>query len=496
MSITDGLDCFQKEVKGLMEEKDRQEKAKKKMEIIAPLLDPYLTQDELVEKKKKTAEKNNLSTKTVGRYLEAYKKGGYNALLPKEQLRPERRVIPVAVLNEAITLRKELNSRSVRTIIDVLESEGTIKRGCVKRSTLQRNLQESGWGTSQIADRTFASDKSALRFAKRHRMQLCQADIKYGPVLYIKGRKVKTYLVAWIDDFSRYILGGTLYSSQTAFDVHRSFRKMIETYGKPVALLCDNGSQYVAKILKDTCLRLGITIKHALPYAANCKGKIERFNKDVSKFVEEAQLAGFKSLEELNAYYIAWQERTHQNYNHTALEGGDKTPQEFFEGDSVNTPLNFVDKKDLDEAFLVVEERRVYNDGTFSLYGKLYEVENYDLRGSTVNVYYDYTLDTVIKVSHKDFADSKAHLLQIGENIDYGLKNKIRKNEFRKNKDKDIPADHGSRTLNAYRNDYEGLHPGTTLFKDFKDDDEEEPQVKKTSVINFGVLNRKEENNQ
>ncbi len=480
-----------------MEEKERQEKAQKKMEIIAPLLDPYLKKDELAEKKRKTAEKNNLSTKTVGRYLDAYNNGGYNALLPKNQMRPDRRVIPVAVLNEAIALRKELNSRSVRTIIDVLESEGIIKRGSVKRPTLQRNLQESGWGTSQIADRTFASDSSALRFAKRHRMQLTQCDIKYGPVLYIKGRKVRTYLVAWIDDFSRYILGGTLYSSQTAFDVHRSFRKMIETYGKPVALLCDNGSQYIAKILKDTCLRLGITIKHALPYAANVKGKIERFNRDVSKFVAEAQLAGFKSLEELNAYYIVWQEMTHQIYNHTALEGGDKTPQEFFEGDSVNTPFNFVGKKDLDEAFLIQEERNVHKDGTFSLYGKLYEVENYDLRGCKVDVYYDYTLDTVAKVTHKDFADSKAHLLEIGENIDYGLKNKIRKNEFKKDKDKDMPKDHGSRTLKAYRKDYEELHPGTTLFRDFKDDDEtEKPQVKTTSVINFGVLNGKEENNE
>ncbi len=494
MSTTGGLDCFQKEVKDLMEEKERQEKAKKKMEIIAPLLDPYLKKDELVEKKKNTAERNALSPKTVGRYLEAYRKGGYNALLPKEQQRPERRVIPVAVLNEAIGLRKELNSRSVRTIIDVMESEGTIKKGEVKRSTLQRNLQESGWGTSQIADRTFASDNSALRFAKRHRMQLCQADIKYGPVLYIKGRKVKTYLVAWIDDYSRYILGGTLYSSQTAFDVHRSFRKMIETYGKPVALLCDNGSQYIAKILKDTCLRLGITIKHALPYAANVKGKIERFNKDVSNFVAEAQLEGFKSLEELNAYYTSWQEMTHQTYNHSALDGGDKSPKDFFEGDCANTPLNYVDKKELDEAFLVVKKRKVYKDGTFSLYGKLYEVENYNLRGCRIEVYYDYTLDTVVKVAHKDFADSKAHLFRIGENIDYGLKNKIRKSEFEKDSDKDKPKDHGSRTLRAYANDYKKLHPGTKLFSRSEDDSEEaKPREKKTSGINFGALNSKEE---
>lgn len=474
-----------------MEERERQEEAKKKMEMIAPLLDPYLTKQERAQKKKQIAEKEGLSAKTVHRYYKKYISEGYNALLPKEQLRPERRVIPTAVIDEAVEMRKELNSRSVRTIIDVLESNGFAEKGLIKRSTLQRNLQEIGWGKGQIADRTFASDKSALRFQKRHRMQLIQADIKYGPVLTIKGRKIKTYLVAWIDDFSRYILGGTLYSSQTAFDVHKSFRRMIETYGKPVTLLCDNGSQYIAKILKDTCLRLGITIRHALPYAANVKGKIERFNEDVSKFVAEAELEGFKSLEELNAYYTAWEEITHQTYNHSALDGGKKSPKEFFEGDGAHTPLNFASKDELDEAFLVVLKRKVHIDGTFSLYGKLYEVENYNLRGQSITVYYDYTLSKIVKVTCKDFPDSNAHLHIVGDDIDYGLKNKIRKEMAGNVIDK--PVDHGSKVLKAYRKTYEELHPGTMLFKHEDPDAIEVVPVKKTSGINFSALNKKEE---
>lgn len=474
-----------------MEDKERQEEAKKKMEIIAPLLDPYLTKQERTQKKKQVAEKEGLSVKTVHRYYMKYMNGGYNALLPKQQSRPERRVIPTAVIDEAVEIRRELNSRSVRAIIEVLESSGLAGKGTIKRPTLQRNLQEVGWGKSQIADRTFASDKSALRFQKRRRMQLVQADIKCGPVLTIKGRKVKTYLVAWIDDFSRYILGGTLYSSQTAFDVHRSFRRMVEAYGKPVALLCDNGSQYIAKILKDTCLRLGITIRHALPYAANVKGKIERYNEDVSKFVEEAKLEGFKSLEELNAYYTAWEEIMHQTYNHSALDGGKKSPKEFFEGDSANTPLNYVSKEDLDEAFLVVLKRKVHSDGTFSLYGDLYEVEDYNLRGQKITVYYDYTLSKVVKVTCHDFPDSTARLHVVGENIDYGLKNKIRKEMTEKAVDK--PLDHGSRVLRAYRKTYEELHPGTTLFEDADTAEVDAEPVKKRSSINFSALNRKEE---
>lgn len=474
-----------------MEEEKRQEEARRKMTLIAPLLDPYLTKGERRSKEKEIAERNDISQKTVHRYYMSYTNGGYNALLPLEQSRPERRAIPVAVLHEAIELLKELPSRSVETIIDVLEIEGMVEEGSVKRPTLQRNLQEAGWGKKQIADRTFASDKAALRFSKRHRMQLVQADIKYGPEITIKGRTVKTYLLAWIDDFSRYILGGTLFSSQTSFDVHRSFRRMIETYGKPVMLLCDNGSQYIAKILKDTCLRLGIIIRYAPPRAANVKGKIERFNKDVSKFVAEAKLEGFKTLEKLNSYYIAWEAETHQEHNHSALDGGKATPKEIFEGDALNTPLNYVSKEDLDEAFLQRVSRKVHTDGTFSLFGRLYEVDNYNLRGFRVDVYYDYTSDKVVRVCNKDFGNAGAKPFKEGEDIDYGLKNKIRNEGFKK-KEAEIPKDHGSRVLRAYNKRNGSLHPDLQHYDCEEIEEEAEAEKRPASAINFGALNNKE----
>ncbi len=475
-----------------MEEVKRQEEAKKKMEIIASLLDPYLTKGERAQKKKQIAEDKGLSVKTVHRYLMKYTNGGYNALLPKEQVRPETRVVPEAVIAEAVKMLRELPTRSVEDIIETLEVEGFIEKNTVKRSTLQRNLQEAGWGKKQIADRTFASDKAVFRFAKKHRMQLVQADVKFGPVLEINGRKVKTYLLAWIDDFSRYILGGALYSTQTAYDVHRSFRKMIETYGKPVKLLCDNGSQYIAKILKDTCLRLGIVIRYCPPRAANVKGKIERYNKDVSNFVAEAKLEGFKSLENLNIHYIAWEEVKHQEHNHSALENGTKTPLEVFEGDSVNTPLNFVSKEELDDAFLQRFERKVYTDGTFSLYGKKYEVEDYNLKGLRIAVYYDYTKKEIVRVFHKDHGNSKVRLFKIEEDIDYGLRNKVRAEGFKQKKEENLPKDHGSRVLRACMEKSRRNHPERQIVM-YEDDEEEMPEKRPSSAINFKKLNKKEE---
>ncbi len=474
-------------------EDEREKEAGRKMEIIAPLLDKSLTNKERVEKKKAQADENGISPRTVQRYYDAYKKGGYNALFPVVQTRESRRVISDEILDEAITLRREENSRSVKTIIKVLESEELSPKGEIKRATLQNNLQKAGWGKKQIADRTLPGEKAVLRFQKKHRMQVVQADIKYGPVLNCGKKKIKTYLLAWIDDATRYILGGALFSSQTAFDVHNSFRKVIETYGKPVKVYCDNGSQYISKILKDTCNRLGIILCHTRIYSPASKGKIERFNGEVSKFNAECKVKKIKTMEELNAYYTVWEAVTHQECNHSALEGGKMTPQEAFDKDAVNTPLDFVSKEVLDEAFLVRSRRKVHKDGTFSLYGKLYEVENYNLRGEKIDVYYLPSTGNIVKVKFKDVPDSGAHLLKIGENVDFRLRNKMKEDALKNERD-DTPTDSGSRVLEMCRREYEKKYPETNFF----DYEKEEKRVKAKDEglkpsINFARLNEKEE---
>ncbi len=474
-------------------EDEREKEAGRKMEIIAPLLDKRLSDKERVEKKKAQADEYDISPRTVQRYYNAYKSGGYKALFPVVQTRESRRVITDEILAEAITLRKEVNERSVKMIIKVLESEELSKQGEIKRSTLQNNLQAAGWGKKQIADRTLPGEKAALRFQKKHRMQVVQADIKYGPVLTSGKKKIKTYLLAWIDDATRYILGGALFSSQTAFDVHNSFRRVIETYGKPVKVYCDNGSQYISKILKDTCNRLGIILCHTRIYCPESKGKIERFNGEVSKFNAECRAKKIKTMEELNAYYTVWESVTHQECNHSALEDGKMTPQEAFDKDAVNTPLDFVSKEILDEAFLVRSKRKVHKDGSFSLYGKMYEVDDYNLRGEKIDVYYLPSTGNIVKVKFKDLPDSSAHPLVIGEDVDFRLRSKMREEAMEKEID-DTPVDSGSRVLEMCRREYVKKYPDTKVFDYEKEEKSVDVsnEVTETS-IDFARLNKKEE---
>ena len=98
-------------------------------------------------------------------------------------------------MEQAIQLRKEVPERSVVQIIFILESEGLVFPGVLKRSTRERYLYKSRFGREHMRMYREARQSSSKRFCKPHRMMLIQGDIKYGPKLPIgkNGAKVQTY---------------------------------------------------------------------------------------------------------------------------------------------------------------------------------------------------------------------------------------------------------------------------------------------------------------
>ncbi len=81
---------------------------------------------------------------------------------------------------EAIQLKREVPTRSVARIIMILELEGRVAPGVLKRSTMQRYLYRAGLGIKQMKRYTEARNATSRRFGKPHRMMLAQCDIKYG----------------------------------------------------------------------------------------------------------------------------------------------------------------------------------------------------------------------------------------------------------------------------------------------------------------------------
>jgi len=143
---------------------------------------------------------------------------------------------------------------------------------------MERHLYRAGFGIRQMQMYSDARKSSSKRFCKPNRMMLLQGDIKYGPKLPIgkKGALVQTYLSSAIDDHSRFILQSCFYDNQEETVVEDTFHKAILKYGKFDACYFDRGSQYIAKQLRFTLSRLGISIRHAPPRSGKSKGKIEK----------------------------------------------------------------------------------------------------------------------------------------------------------------------------------------------------------------------------
>ena len=247
--------------------------ATERWHCIAPLveepIDAALRRQRTVE----MAAQTGLSDRTLRRWVARYQAGGLDGLRPQARTRSTPAAIPEDILQAAIALRREAPHRSVRQLIQVLEWEGQVAPGQLKRSTLQEQLATRGYSARQLRQYA-APGVAARRFQRRHRNALWQADLKYGPRL--PGRSghapQATYLSAIIDDATRYIVHAAWYPTQEETVVLDSLRTAIRRYGVPARLYTDNGTQYRSHQLTRVAARLGIRLVYTKPYAPESKG--------------------------------------------------------------------------------------------------------------------------------------------------------------------------------------------------------------------------------
>ena len=143
-------------------------------------------------------------------------------------------------------------------------------------TAVARVLKESGYQMEEVPTRPHP-DKTR-RFERAKPNQLWQTDL-FTFVLKRQNRRV--YMVAFMDDYSRYITGFGLYASQSAPLVLEVLRAALTNFGQPEEILTDNGAQYVTWRGKSQFTRelekRGIRQIVAKPRRPQTLGKIERF---------------------------------------------------------------------------------------------------------------------------------------------------------------------------------------------------------------------------
>jgi putative transposase len=301
----------------------------------------------------------------------------------------------------------------VAQIIQILEWEGLVEPGRIRRSSLQVKLAEQGYSTRQMRMYAETGGVAARRFQKKHRNGLWTSDIKYGPYLPIgkDGSKRQVYLVTFADDATRAVMHGEFYPTLDQVIVEDCFRQAIHKFGVPAAVFFDNGKQYRTKWMTRACSKMGIKLLFARPMAPESKGKIEKYHQVVDKFLAEAALEKPQSLDALNRLFWVWLEECYQNRPHSAL-ADNTSPAATWSGDS--QPIRFLDADTIRDAFLHCEERRVDKSGCISFEGKKYEVGILFI-GCKVDVIYDPADTEELTIEYEGHAPWKARQLVIGE---------------------------------------------------------------------------------
>jgi transposase InsO family protein len=328
------------------------------------------------------------SLKTLRRKLNRYRQGGFDALARKKRRdQGQPRNISTEVIEKAIELKKEQPYRSPNTINRFLEQMFGVN---VPRATLYRHLKHAGATRIKLG---VTRKKVRKRWTRDHTHDLWLGDFEDGPYVLEKGEIVPTYLSAFIDCFSRYVVAARYYFRENLDVLIDSFIRALSTHGASRQLYVDRAKVYLSNGLKAACYRLKIKLLHRPPGDPPAGGLIERFIQTLQQqFEAEVRAGDLLSLAQLNRALSAWLAVSYHKDTHS--ETGQPPEQRYQKG---LTLIREVDMSRVIDSFMQSVKRTV--NRTFSdvqVDRRLYRVDP-KLRGDRVQVRFDpfATWDTV-----------------------------------------------------------------------------------------------------
>jgi len=134
------------------------------------------------------------------------------------------------------------------------------------------------------------------------------------------------YLIAILDDHSRFVIHAKVTPRQRAIEVVQVLREGIEHHGCPEMMLVDRGKQFKAKRFLDVCQALQIKVRYCEAGHPQTKGKIERFFRTLRK--EYIRMHTFLNLAQANGHLQAYLKNYNYLFTHSSL--GDQTPYSRF----------------------------------------------------------------------------------------------------------------------------------------------------------------------
>lgn len=223
---------------------------------------------------------------------------------------------------------------------------------------------------------------------------LWQADIMHGPYILDGNRKRKAFLFAIIDDHSRLIAHADFYLNERLESFLDCFKKAVAKRGLPRKLYLDNGPAFRSHQLRLCLASLGVELVHSKAYVPQGKGKIERWFRTCRlRFMPLIKDGlGFESLKQM---LEAWIQNDYQSKVH------DSTGQSPLERFLQKIELIRKAPPNLNDFFRIKLQRKVANDRTVSLNGRLFEAP-VELIARTVTLLVDAGKEGSVEVFFKE----------------------------------------------------------------------------------------------
>jgi transposase InsO family protein len=214
-----------------------------------------------------------VSKQTLYAWKIRFEKEGPAGLMDQTRGRRAGSRLPELTKRTILMLKESNPSWGCQRISDMLQ-RGPALPACA--STVAQVLREAGYEMEEAPTRPHPDKPRSFERAKPN--QLWQTDLF---TFMLKRQNRRVYLVAFMDDHSRFIVGYGLHASQSTALVLEALRAAIVSHGTPEEVLTDNGTQYVTWRGKSAftreCEKRGIKQVVASPRRPQTLGKIERF---------------------------------------------------------------------------------------------------------------------------------------------------------------------------------------------------------------------------
>lgn len=218
------------------------------------------------------SQETGVSQQALSGWVKRYRQFGEEGLKARTSPTASAAVLPAAVTERIITLKKENPTFGVKRISQWLRRVLFLQ---ASPETVRQKLHEAHLMSPATTPRR--RNMTRPRFFERATPnQMWQSDIF---TFRLGGRYA--YVVAFMDDYSRFMVGADLFRSPTAEAVIEVYRQAVGEFKPPKEMLTDNGRQYTswrgtsrfeAELKKD-----GVAHFKSRPQHPMTLGKVERF---------------------------------------------------------------------------------------------------------------------------------------------------------------------------------------------------------------------------